>query len=257
MANYNPMLKQLQSDIKNHNEEVSRIIERVANRQFYLTVGVILFNIIVYFTLDAILGNNDPILPPFSNSTLNFLLTLLLVAISFPTAAKYAKSTMSELSLETTKICAELDYAGSWDYETMFRIQSGYEDCEEYRLLVDNIEGYTEKGVSVWNQNIFDLKIDFANTIDKNQDEMPEIIWKSDPISYNASEVRWSFSGKIWWRKDKNYANEFNGIEYYRVTEHDAAGRPILLEGKLIGTILIGEKFYVVDAVSKFIRKQS
>lgn len=255
MANYNPMLEQLQTDISNHNKEVARIIEQVANRQFYLTVGVILFNIIVYFALDAIIGNNEPILPPFSNSTLNFLLTLSLVAISFPTAAKYAKSSLAELRLDTTKISADLDFAGSWDYETTFRIQSGYEDCDEYKLLVDNMDGYTEKGLSVWNQNIFDLKIDFANTVDKQQDIKPEIIWKSDPISYNSSEVRWSFSGKIWWINDENYANEFSGIEFYRVTEHDELGRPALLEGKLTGTILVGKKFYVVDAVSKFMRK--
>ena len=119
------------------------------------------------------------------------------------------------------------------------------------------MEGFVELGVSTWSQNIFELKIDFANTDVSNNKEnarKPQVNWQSNPISYDEHEVRWSFNGKIWWADDKNYANEFSGIEFYYVRDNDKDGRPSLLEGRLVGTILIGEKFYVVDAISSFRR---
>ena len=56
-------------------------------------------------------------------------------------------------------------------------------------------------------------------------------------------------------KNNKNYANTFSGIKSYTVIEHDAQGRPSYLQGKYVGTILVGEKFYVISATSKFIRK--
>jgi len=53
----------------------------------------------------------------------------------------------------------------------------------------------------------------------------------------------------------ENFANTFSGIESYTVNEHNAQGKPSFLQGKLVGTDLIGDCFYVVSAVSKFIRK--
>ena len=40
----------------------------------------------------------------------------------------------------------------------------------------------------------------------------------------------------------------------YIVRENDKNGRPCLLDGHLMSTILIGEKFFVVDATSSFKR---
>lgn len=37
----------------------------------------------------------------------------------------------------------------------------------------------------------------------------------------------------------------------------DAQGRPSLLEGHLVGTVLVGKKLFAVDATSKFERKSS
>ena len=38
------------------------------------------------------------------------------------------------------------------------------------------------------------------------------------------------------------------------VIEHDSQGKPSYLQGKLVGTVLIGENFYVVSAISKFVK---
>lgn len=83
----------------------------------------------------------------------------------------------------------------------------------------------------------------------------PHIIWESNPISFNENCINWSYTGEISWKNNENYANTFSGIESYTVNEHDENGMPSFLQGKLVGTVLIGDCFYVVSAVSKFIRK--
>lgn len=84
---------------------------------------------------------------------------------------------------------------------------------------------------------------------------VPHVIWESNPISFNENRINWSLFGEISWKNNENCANTFSGIESYTVNEHDAKGRPSYLQGKLVGTVLIGNCFYVVSAVSKFKRR--
>ena len=157
-------------------------------------------------------------------------------------------------------------HAGEWKYETNFRIQTTpstrgqFKSEEEYQRYKTNYErfeknmtDYKEMGTSVWSQNIFELKIDFGNSTIKG--DYPQVLWRSNPISYDEHELTWSFDGEIWWKDNKNYANKFSGIEHYSVKDHDEQGRPSRIEGHLVGTILVGEHFFVVDALSSFTKE--
>lgn len=260
MAQLNPMLEKLQRQIQDYNKDVEAIIDKVANHQNLITLSFVVFNVIVFLVLESLLGKKDPIFSDIPNTVISFVATLILLLVSFPLASKYAKRNFQTLQLNEEQIEPKLNYAGEWSYKTNFRIQSREEDCEEYRRLKDNMEGYKEEGTSIWTQNVFDLKIGFANTIvstDRTKDGVkpPQVTWHSDPASYDESEIHWSFNGKIWWGDDKVYCNEFCGIEYYNVKDHDVQGRPSLLEGHLVGTVLVGKKLFAVDATSKFERK--
>lgn len=196
------------------------------------------------------------------NTVLSFSATLILLLVSFPLASQYAKKNLRELKLNEEQIDVSLSYAGIWEYETNFQVESPDDGTQTYKLLKSNIEGFKERGLSKWTQNVFELKINFAYTdfheqqIQKVSSEtIPHVIWESNPISFDEDRINWSFSGEISWKNNKNYANTFSGIESYTVNEHDTQGRPSFLLGKLVGTILIGDKFYVVSAQSKFIRK--
>lgn len=186
MAQLNPMLVRLQQKIENYNKDVQRKIDDVANRQKLVTIGVIVFNLVVLFLTNYLLPDDSKdeslrLLSFFSNDQLSILITVISIGFSLSTATLIGKNSFKK---------------------------------------------------------------------------MPQVNWQSNPIAYDEHKVSWSFNGVIWWNDDKNYANEFSGIELYYVRDTDSQGRPSLLEGRLIGTILVGDKFYVVDAVSKFTRKQ-
>lgn len=257
MAQLNPMLEELQQQIQQHNKDAEAMLDRVADNQNRITIGIVVFNVAVFIILEKLFGSSTPLIAGLDNTVINLLATICLLLISFPTAAKYGKRGLKQLKLNEEQIKPKLNYAGEWEYQTNFRMQSKDDGSEEYKRCKENMEGFEEHGVSTWSQNIFELKIDFANTETSNDEESarkPQVNWQSNPISYDEHEVRWSFNGKIWWADDKNYANEFSGIEFYHVRENDSDGRPSLLEGRLIATILIGEKFFVVDAISSFKR---
>ena len=255
MTQLNPMLERLQSQIQQYNKEIEATIDKVASQQNIITIAYIVFNIIVFVVLQSLFGQKEPLILDIPNNLICLIVTLLLLLASFPLASKYAKRNLKELKLNEEVIEPKMQYAGSWEYNTTFRIQSPDDGTKEYKLFEDNMKSYEEHGISEWTQNVFELKIDFANT--KPAKDQPQVNWQSAPISYDEHEVRWSFNGKIWWKDYLNYANEFCGIEYYTVNDHDDLGRPSLLEGHLIGTILVGKNFYVVDAISNFIRKNT
>lgn len=257
MAQLNPMLEELQQQILQHNKDAEAMLDKVADNQNRITIGIVVFNVTVFILLEKLFGSSTPLITGLDNTILNLLATICLLLISFPTAAKYGKRNLKQLKLNEEQIKPKLNYAGSWEYQTNFRIQTLDDGTEEYQRFKENMEGYEEHGISQWTQNVFELKIEYANTALPKTDgvpKKPQVNWQSNPISYDEHEVRWSFNGKIWWADDKNYANEFSGIEFYHVRENDGNGHPSLLEGRLIGTILIGEKFFVVDAISSFKR---
>lgn len=258
MAQLNPMLVELQNKILNYNKDVENKINDVAKWQNIITVIAIIINLLVLFLTNYFLPDdskdiNQRLIPILSNGQVNVLITVASIAITVSIASFFSYKNFKEFKLDESNIKPNMQYAGEWEYYTDFRIQSPDDGTEEYKRFRDNMVDYKEHGTSIWTQNVFELKIDFANTTSK--ENQPQVLWRSNPISYDEHEVSWSFGGKIWWKDDKNFANEFSGIERYTVKENDAQGRPCSLEGHLVGTVLVGEHFYVVDAVSKFTRK--
>lgn len=262
MAQLNPMLEKLQKQIEDYNKDTEATIEKVANRQNLITLAFVVFNIIVFLVLESVFSRPEPYVLDIPNTVLNFVITLLLLLVSFPVASNYAKRDLHKLQLSEEQVDANMTYAGIWEYETNFHVESPDDGSKTFKLLKSNMEGFEEKGLSKWTQNIFELKINFAytdphkeQTQNASREPTPNIIWESNPISFNENRIKWSFSGEISWKNNENFANTFSGIESYTVVEHDAQGRPSYLQGKLVGTILVGENFYVVSAVSKFIRQ--
>ena len=258
MAQLNPMLEELQQQILQHNRNAEAMMDKVADNQNRITIGIVVFNVAVFILLEHLFGSSTPLIAGLDNTILNLLATICLLLVSFPTAAKYGKRGLKQLKLNEEQIRSRLNYAGSWEYHTNFRIQTKDDGSPEYQRFKENMENYEEHGISQWTQNVFELKIEYANTAlpkAATDSKRPSIHWESNPISYDEHKVCWSFNGKIWWNDDKNYANEFSGIELYYVRDNDDKGRPSLLEGRLVGTVLVGEKFYVVDAISSFKRK--
>lgn len=261
MSHYNPMLEKLQRQIQEYNKDTEAKIDQVANRQNMITLAFVVFNIIVFLVLESVFSRPEPYVLDIPNTVLNFVITLLLLLVSFPVASKNAKRDLHQLQLNEEQVDANMNYAGIWEYETNFHVESPDDGTKNFKLLKSNMEGFEEKGLSKWTQNIFELKINFAytdphkeQTQNARREPTPNIIWESNPISFNENRIKWSFSGEISWKNNENFANTFSGIESYTVIEHDAQGRPSYLQGKLVGTILVGENFYVVSAVSKFWR---
>ena len=262
MTHYNPMLEKLQRQIQEYNKDTENRIEEVANRQNLITLAFVVFNIVVFIVLESVLGKREPILLDIPNTVINFVATLILLLVSFPLASKFAKRSLSELQLNEEQIDANMNFAGIWEYETNFHVESSDDGSKTFKLLQTNMDGFEEKGLSKWTQNVFELKINFAHT-DPHKEQTknakteptPHVIWESNPISFNENRINWSFAGEISWKNNENYANTFCGVESYTVIEHDTLGRPSYLQGKLVGTVLVGENFYVVSAVSKFVRK--
>lgn len=255
------MLEKLQKQIQQKNKETEKTIDEVARRQNYLTLFVILFNIVIYFLLNTFLGDKEPLIPPFDNSVINFIISLSLIAVSFPLASKFVKKNLTELKLSEEQVDPEMNYAGIWEYETIFTVESPSDGSESYALLLANFNGFKEKGLSKWTQNVFELKINFAYTDPTQFPEVadeparPTVIWESNPISFDENKINWSFSGEILWKEKQFYANKFSGIESYMVQKRDEQHRPSYLAGRLIGTVLVGDSFYVVSAESSFTRK--
>lgn len=261
MAQLNPMLEKLQKQIEDYNKDTEAKIDQVANRQNMITLAFVVFNIIVFLVLESVFSRPEPYVLDIPNTVLNFVITLLLLLVSFPVASKNAKRDLHQLQLNEEQVDVNMNYAGIWEYETNFHVESPDDGTNNFKLLKSNMEGFEEKGLSKWTQNIFELKINFAytdphkeQTQNARREPTPNIIWESNPISFNENRIKWSFSGEISWKNNENFANTFSGIESYTVIEHDAQGRPSYLQGKLVGTILVGENFYVVSAASKFWR---
>lgn len=262
MSHYNPMLEKLQRQIQEYNKDTEAKIDQVANRQNLITLAFVVFNIIVFLVLESTFGGKTPVLLDIPNTVRNFVVTLILLLVSFPLASVYAIRNLQKLQLNEENIDADLNYAGIWEYETNFHVESPDDGSKTYKLLKSNMEGFEEKGLSKWTQNVFELKINFAytdphkkQTRNANLEPTPHVIWESNPISFNENRINWSYTGEILWKNNENYANTFSGIESYTVNEHDENGRPSYLQGKLVETVLIGDCFYVVSAVSNFIRK--
>lgn len=252
MAHYNPMLEKLQQQIQDFNKDAELRIEKVAFWQNLITLGYVVFNIIVFIALEVLIGKKEPLISELPNVVINFVFTLVLLLASFPLASEFAKKKMKSLQLTEEAVESKMNYAGKWKYHTAFRVQSPGDASAEYERFYENMKDYEEVGESEWSQSVFDLKIDFG--VSQVPEGKPHVTWHSDPVFYDDYEVRWSFSGKIWWADAVDYANEFSGIETYTVTSRDENKRPTRLDGHLKGIVLIGKNFYVVDAVSCFER---
>ena len=256
MSHYNPMLEKLQQQIQEYNKDTEAKIDQVANRQNMITLAFVVFNVIVFLVIDSTLGRKKPLFIDIPNTLLNFVATLILLLVSFSLELGYAKRNLQKLQLNEKQIDACLNYAGIKECETDFHVESKDDGTKIYMLLKSNMDGFGEKGQSKWSQNVFELKINFAYTDPRKEqtkkthfEPIPHVIWESNPIAFVENSINWSFSGEISWKGNENFANSFCGIESYTVNGHDVLGRSSYLQSKLIGTVLVGENFYVVSAV--------
>ena len=185
MSHYNPMLEKLQRQIQEYNKDTEAKIDQVANRQNLITLAFVVFNIIVFLVLESTFGGKTPVLLDIPNTVRNFVVTLILLLVSFPLASVYAIRNLQKLQLNEENIDADLNYAGIWEYETNFHVESPDDGSKTYKLLKSNMEGFEEKGLSKWTQNVFELKINFAytdphkkQTRNANLEPTPHVIWE-------------------------------------------------------------------------------
>lgn len=205
MTHYNPMLEKLQRKIEEHNNNVQLTIDKVATRQKFITIGAIAINLLILFLTNYFLPDDSEdvgkrLITFLSNDQLNILITVVSIGVTLPVAALLGRKKITELKIDEDVIDPKMQFAGDWEYKTTFRMQSKDDNSDEYKRCKKNMEGFVELGVSTWSQNIFELKIDFANTDVSNNKEnarKPQVNWQSNPISYDEHEVRWSFNGKI------------------------------------------------------------
>ena len=129
MAQLNPMLVRLQQKIEDYNKDFQRKIDDFANRQKLITIGVILFNLVVLFISNYLLPDDSKdeklrLLSFLSNGQLNILITVISIGVSFPVAAFVGRNCFKELKIDEDVFDPKLQYAGEWEYHTSFRIQS-------------------------------------------------------------------------------------------------------------------------------------
>lgn len=125
MAHINPMLEKLQQRIENYNKEVQSKIESVANRQKWITVGAIIFNLLILFLSSYLLPDDSEnkelrLISMLSNNQLNILITVLSIGISFPVAALFGKNNFKGLKIDNEIIEPKLNFAGEWLYKNFF-----------------------------------------------------------------------------------------------------------------------------------------
>ena len=136
MSHYNPMLEKLQRQLQDYNRDTEAKIDQVANRQNLITLAFVVFNIIVFLVLESTLGGKAPVLLDIPNTVLNFVATLILLLVSFPLASGYAKRNLQKLQLNEENIDASLNYAGIWEYETNFHVESHDDGSKTYNIYL-------------------------------------------------------------------------------------------------------------------------
>jgi len=141
MSHYNPMLEKLQRQIQEYNKDTEAKIDQVANRQNMITLAFVVFNIIVFLVLESVFSRPEPYVLDIPNTVLNFVITLLLLLVSFPVASKNAKRDLHQLQLNEEQVDANMNYAGIWEYETNFHVESPDDGTKIFKLLKSNMEG--------------------------------------------------------------------------------------------------------------------
>lgn len=145
MTHYNPMLERLQQQIQEYNKDTEAKMEEVAYKQNLITLGVVLFNFVVFLILESFLGKKEPLFLDIPNTVLNFVTALILLLVSFPFASKFVKRNMRILQLNEEQIDANMNYAGLWEYETNFHVESPDDGTKTFKLLKSNIEDLEQK----------------------------------------------------------------------------------------------------------------
>lgn len=271
MAKNNPLIGKLNKDINEYNQRVSMILDKVASWQYYITVGIVVVNIVAFFALQSIPESFS--IGQFNSYTISFLASLILLLVSIPFANGMGKALLNKLSANMYSIQPSLDYSGQWEYLTFFKLKSPNDGSDEYDLVKRNMNNLPEKGLSTWVFNLFELHIDFAatkETDEKKSNEKDEheidnatlpkeekktkVEWTSGPIEFNTNKVSWTFSGTIKWKDGEDIVNEFKGVENYKVVERDIMRKPTRLVGELLGTVKVSNKYYVVTAESSYTR---
>lgn len=247
----NPLLKKLDNDLLDYNRKVGEIVDDVASKQYYATIGIVVINILVFFALQFI--PDDFAVKQINRDTISLLITLIMLMVSIPLASIWAKKILEKKRNEIITIPINLDYSGLWQYKTVFYIKEE-KDSPEYTLVKNNMNKWKEKGEARWIFNAFELSIDFAAT--KDNTKKASVKWDSGRITFDEYRVSWSFKGEIKWKDGEDIVNKFVGSEEYKVTKHDEEGKPSYLDGTLTGDIHVGDKHFSVIAKSYFKRKE-
>ena len=249
----NPLLKKLDRDLLDYNNQIGKMVDEVASKQYYATIGIVVINILVFFGMQFL--PKDFAVGQINSDTISLLITMIMLMVSIPLASIWAKKILEDRRNEIISIPVYMDYSGMWEYTTEFHIKEEV-DSEEYRLVKDNMENWTEKGDARWIFNTFELSIDFAATHDINK-KKATVKWDSGRINFDEHFVSWNFNGEIKWKNGEDIVNKFVGKEEYKVTKHNAEGKPSYLDGTLTGDIHVGDKHFTLTAKSHFIRKEN
>lgn len=260
MVTENILLSDFKDKIEGQHKDVEELLHRVAGRQKWIVLGIILFNVVAYFILQMISGGSGKIFG-IDNPYVCFILTILLAFIPFPDAIRFGRNELNKLKLDLNDINPHYDFNGEWKYKTTFHVDSENDGSKEYEILYNNINNFPEAGSCEIKQNALVLKIEYANTDSEDKIKTPSntdpfVRWQSSPIALSASSVEWHFEGRIWWKGEVVFENRFVGIEHYTIVKTDPSGKPQKLDGELSGYIHMGSHCYTVSARSSFERKE-
>ena len=245
-TNLNPLLQRLKEDINDRNQLISTLISNVEKKQTMITIFVVAINVMVWWIMDTYV----------EHKILNLSVTILSMAISIPSAMRFAssKQTFEDIMVKDIKPSPEVDYSGYWMYKTTFYVVPNEKNpiaATYHDMLMAAFHNVTEQGVCQITQNMYEMKIHFASG---EVNEHARVKWNSDPIFYNKDHVRWLFIGEVVWNDVQcQLSSEFNGIEAYDVCTRDEQGRPSRMVGKLLGCMQSVEQ-YILKAKSEFVR---
>ena len=250
MTKNNPLLGKLNKDLNEYNQHVGVILDKVANWQYYITIRIVIINILAFFVLQSIPESFS--IGKCNNYTIGFLASLILLLVSIPFSNTMGKMLLNKMTTNMYTIDPTLDYSGEWKCLTTFRLKSEDDGITSYNLVKCNMDNFLKEGVSTWVLNMFELYIDFAATQEKLEDvecednNKPKVEWISGPIEFNANKVSWTLCRTIKWKGGEDIVNEFKGFESYKVVERDVLRRPTKLVGDFLATIKIDNRYYVV-----------
>lgn len=104
------------------NDTVKKVIDNVAQNQMWLTIMLIVINLGLSYLISLYVDNQ----------MLNIIITIALMAVSLPTAARFSKR---------IKLDPKMDYEGCWQYEADFSVITNTDDQDDHlRVALDSLK---------------------------------------------------------------------------------------------------------------------